>query len=297
MDIYKLLICFFFLLSSCSSVKSDSKNVPASGTNEIKVVPPIYQTADSLFIDSLLQVIITSNFEKEKRLLQIANSFLERPYVGHTLEISTNERLVINTRELDCLTFVENIIAIYRASLVVNPTFTSYMAQLKFIRYRKGKLVDYTSRLHYYSEWMTDNSSKRILENISEQINGVELMPEVGFMSQHPEYYSALKTHPNYVKKISAIEAKINTNSYFYIPKDKISLVSKKINTGDIIGITTNIKGLDMSHTGMAVNIEGVFYLLHASSDFKKVMVTELPFVNYTKEMKSQTGIVVLRLL
>jgi Protein of unknown function (DUF1460) len=42
--------------------------------------------------------------------LNIAKSFLNRPYKAKTLEGNATERLVVNLREFDCNTFVESCI-------------------------------------------------------------------------------------------------------------------------------------------------------------------------------------------
>ncbi len=65
---------------------------------------------------------------------------------------------------------------------------------------------------------------------------------------------------------------------------------------GDILGITTNIDGLDYAHNGLAIHQNGRIYMLHASSDFKKVMITQEPLSDYLMQMKHMTGISVLRL-
>ena len=43
--------------------------------------------------------------------LNIAKSFLNRPYKAHTLEGNQTEKLVVNLHEFDCSTFVETCIA------------------------------------------------------------------------------------------------------------------------------------------------------------------------------------------
>ena len=68
-------------------------------------------TTDSLTICQLLDEARhqprTTNFP-----LYFARQFLGRPYVAHTLEINDKEQLVVNTRQLDCTTLVENVTAL-----------------------------------------------------------------------------------------------------------------------------------------------------------------------------------------
>lgn len=68
-----------------------------------------------------------------------------------------------------------------------------------------------------------------------------------------------------------------------------------KIKNGDIILITTHIKGLDTSHLGFAWKKEGKTYLLHASSKGKQVMISSLPLQEYMEGIDSQSGIMLAR--
>ena len=79
------------------------------------------------------------------------------------------------------------------------------------------------------------------------------------------------------------------------IPKDKINEACNKIKNGDIILITTHIKGLDTSHLGFAWKNEGKTYLLHASSKGKQVMISSLPLQEYMEGIDSQSGIMLAR--
>jgi hypothetical protein len=117
-------------------------------------------------------------------------------------------------------------------------------------------------------------------------------------MSNNPKYYRQLKANPGLIKKISTIESEINKRKYYYIPKAKISSIQSEIQTGDIIAITTNKKGIDYSHTGLAYvtseNRDLDISFLHASSKKKKVTI-ESSLVNYLNGIDSDTGITVLR--
>ena len=59
-----------------------------------------------------------------------ARKFLGVPYVAHTLEVNDKERLVINTRQLDCTTLVENVVAL---TLCVRNNKYSYQDYLHYI--------------------------------------------------------------------------------------------------------------------------------------------------------------------
>ena len=97
------------------------------------------------------------------------NKLIGTPYVAHTLE-GEKEYLTINIDELDCTTFVESLIALTRAAMSNAPTWYAYADNLEKIRYHDGKLGDYTSRLHYISAWVVENTSRGYVKEISSEI-------------------------------------------------------------------------------------------------------------------------------
>ena len=98
-------------------------------------------------------------------------------------------------------------------------------------------------------------------------------------------------------EKIQKIEERMNEQNYSFVPKEKVKSIENQLLNGDIIAITTNIEGLDITHVGFAIRLQHKrIYLLHASSDFKRVMVTDKPLVEYLAKNKTQTGIMVARL-
>ena len=73
-----------------------------------------------------------------------ARKFLGVPYVAHTLEVNDKERLVINTRQLDCTTLVENVVALTLCVRNNKYSYQDYLHYIYIIRYRNGKNEGYT---------------------------------------------------------------------------------------------------------------------------------------------------------
>lgn len=229
--------------------------------------------------------------------LNIAKSFLNRPYKAHTLEGNQNEKLVTNLREFDCSTFVESCIAMgltYRKDDISFDKFKKYLQRLRY--YKNGKIKGYESRINYFSDWLYTHEEDGLLQDVTASMGGVEWKKNVNFMSTHWNKYPFPKD-TELLEKIQKIEEKINAQSFKYIPKAKVKSIENQFMNGDIIGITTNIDGLDITHEGFAIRLQDKrVYLLHASSDFKRVMVTDRPLSEYMAKNKNQTGIMVARL-
>lgn len=229
--------------------------------------------------------------------LNIAKSFLNRPYKAHTLEGSQTEKLVVNLREFDCSTFVETCIAMgltYRKDDISFEKYKKYLQRLRY--YKNGKIKGYESRINYFSDWLYTHEDDGLLQDMTVSMGGVEWKKNINFMSNNWKKYP-FPNDNELLEKIQKIEEKINGQNYTYIPKSKVKSIENKFQNGDIIGITTNIDGLDITHEGFAIRLHDKrVYLLHASSDFKRVMVTDKPLVEYLAKNKNQTGIMVARL-
>jgi hypothetical protein len=228
-------------------------------------------------------------------IIKIGLEFLGKPYVAKTLENNKSEKLVINLSEFDCTTFAENCLALARTLKSPACTFDNFKKELLLIRYRNGELVDYSSRLHYFSDWIYDNDRKNTVKNITCEMGHTPFNRFVDYMSQHTDSYKMLKNDLKLQNKISLIENQISKRQSCYIPKNQISKYELLIHNGDILGLTTNIKGMDIAHVVIAYHTKGRLYMIHASSKEHKVVISTKPMANYLANRKDVTGIMVAR--
>lgn len=224
----------------------------------------------------------------------IGRRFVGDPYVPYTLEAEGEERLVVNLREFDCVTFIEQSLAIARAVKAGSPTYAEFKNQLRMIRYRDGELTGYPSRLHYFSEWIANNEAKGIVENVTRELGGVEDTEPITFMSEHREAYRQLADSANF-DAIRGVEERLRTLPRYYIPEAQIGDVADQIQEGDVIAATSTVAGLDIAHTGIAVRIDGRLHLMHAPLVGSVVEISELPLAERILDIDGQDGILVAR--
>lgn len=227
-------------------------------------------------------------------MIETARFFLNVPYVASTLEMEP-EGLVVNLRELDCTTLAETVLALSRTIQSGHPSFESYCDHLRSLRYRGDSITDYTDRLHYMTDWFYENGRKGIVEDVTRSIGGIALPLELSFISTHPDSYKQLKSNPAFVRKMAAKEKDINARAYFYLPKAEIDKRSESIWDGDILCFVTTIKGLDVTHVGIACWQDGILTFIHASSSAKSVIVQPTSLREYTEGIKSCKGILIAR--
>jgi hypothetical protein len=224
----------------------------------------------------------------------IGLSFLGVPYRARTLETPGSECLVVNLRELDCTTFMENVLVLTRCSKKGCKTFAEYKKELQFVRYRGGIIDGYPSRLHYFIDWVGDNESKKVLSDVSRKLGGHRIDKTIDFMSTHPESYAQLKT-ASFVDRIVAIEKFLTQRGFYAVLREKVSRILKELRNGDIIGTVTSMKGIDVSHTGLIAVQDGVPKFLHAPLSGGHVQLAEGSLADYVSRNRSIMGVIVAR--
>lgn len=232
-------------------------------------------------------------------VLRNASLFINTPYKAHTLEVNNTESLIINQEEVDCTTFVEYVLAMSLSNCHTKTTSDSaFVNYLRCIRYRDGNINGYTSRLHYMSEWIDNIVNQGLVSDITSKYGSSEMTLSLSYMSSNPHYYAQLKNSPSNLSKMKAIETTLNGKKVRWLPSDSISLHGPDfIEDGDIIMITTNIKGLDIAHVGFTIyNQSNELCLLHASSRHKKVVIDSQPLKQLLIGNSKWTGIRVLRM-
>jgi hypothetical protein len=267
--------------------------VSASGKSSTKII--VSEKDKAILQEKLDKFSMDRSLTTGALILKIGTSFMGTPYVGNTLDTNPEENLIVNLQGLDCTTFAENCLAIARTVKSDHPCFETFADELERIRYRNGKLNGYVSRLHYFGEWISNNASKGILEDVTAKIGGVPCPVVLNFMSTHPDSYPQLKNNPELIKEIRLIESNVSAQSFSFIPKDKIPDLSSGMMDGDVVSLVTKIPGMDVSHVGLLYKEKGLVYMLHASSTGGKVEKTRIPLADYLKNSKNTTGIFVAR--
>ena len=250
-----------------------------------------YEEEDTkLFYEVITHVRHMTHLPLNELVTEIALSLLGTPYVSSTLEYEP-EMLTVNLRETDCILFVEMCTALAITSKESQPSFDEYCEQVKKFRYRNGKVNGYSSRIHYTSEWILQNSDRGYMKEFTADYGEI-LDQKFSYMSTHSDSYTQLKGCPDRVREIAAIEDKLeNAGPYFYIPQNKIQECESQIRNGDIICFRSNVEGLDISHVALAYWDKGELKFIHASYKEKNVVVDRQTIADYAKN-----GIRVVRL-
>ena len=232
------------------------------------------------------------------RTLHFAKKMLGVPYVAGTLDGNEEEQLVVLVDSLDCTTFVETVLAFCIADKRGERDYEGFKKALTQIRYRDGILNGYTSRLHYFSDWICNNEQMGFVKECTSE-TACSLPKELwlDFMTTHVDSYLPMKKNPELVKEMASHEKNWQGTVVSYIPKEKLNLPPEglKIKDGDVLALVTNIKGLDVVHVGFAFWKDNQLHLLHASSSAKKVIEDPKTQYESSKNTKAHIGVRAIR--
>lgn len=271
MNRFTFFLSLLALLSFCSQKKGDKIDIILSDT-------------DSIVLKSML---LRVKENPELLPVDIAGFFMDVPYKGGSLE-AEGEPLVVSLSGVDCVTLVEYSMALYQSK----GDESLFFKALEDIRYRNGNREGYISRLHYFSEWLTDNEKRGNIQLPKSTTESLDWKPNVYYMSQNPDKYPYAK---NYQDSLEAIETKINNYRFSIIKKDQSVTLNKFVKQGDIIAIVTNIAGLDITHVGFAYKLNNEIYFLHASSEKGKVLITDVSLSDYLAGKKHMQAVIIAR--
>lgn len=238
------------------------------------------------------------------RIQIIAEQFIGDPYRANLLDQSHSEQSFISLHQFDCVLFLETVLALtstfstdsenaqnaqakvqtgiqtgIQTNVQKPPSTTTDITKspplpesnliqnLQQYRYRDGRLDNYCSRLHYFSDWILDNQQRGLIQDLGT----VPLQRSINFMSQNWKKYSPIVRNPSLKDCIQTTESdltqKLQAGQLKYIPIESLRSQENKLRSGDLIGLVTDLKGLDVTHSGFLyrTGTQAPAGLLHAS--------------------------------
>src|SRR5688500_12202282 len=117
-----------------------------------------------------------------RRAVRVGELAVGTPYEAFTLEgylraggnPSRTEPLTVSLTRFDCVTLVESCLAVARvAARTRAPSWDRFAREVERMRYRGGKRGGYTSRLHYFSEWISDGEKRGLVRDMGAELGGI----------------------------------------------------------------------------------------------------------------------------
>ncbi|HEX2191473.1 MAG TPA: N-acetylmuramoyl-L-alanine amidase-like domain-containing protein [Longimicrobiaceae bacterium] len=226
------------------------------------------------------------------------------PYEAFTLEQylreggspSRTEPLTLSLTRFDCVSLVESCLAVARVSRAGGePTWEAFGREMERMRYRGGVRQGYVSRLHYFSEWISDGARRGLVRELGGELGGRADVRPLRFMTEHRDAYPALADDGVY-RAVAAMERGLDGRARHVVPTARIPGVADRIESGDVLAFATSIDGLDVTHSAFAYrDAGGVLRVLHAPLAGGAVEVTRSTLPEYVAAIRRSTGILVAR--
>lgn len=226
------------------------------------------------------------------------------PYEAFTLEQylkeggdpSKKEPLALSLTRFDCVTLVEACLAVARlASKGGGPEWPRFAREVEKMRYRGGIRNGFASRLHYFSEWISDGETRGLVHDMGKALGGTIDARPLRFMTEHRGSYPGLKDDSVF-RAVGEMERSLDSRPRYLIPTDRIAAVADRIQSGDVLAFATSIPGLDVSHAAFAYrDKDRVLRVLHAPLSGGSVEITARTLSDYVSAIKRSTGILVAR--
>ena len=206
------------------------------------------------------------------------------------------EPLALSLSRFDCVTLVESCLAVARvAADGREPGWDRFAHEVERMRYRGGRRRGYTSRLHYFSEWVADGARRGLVRDLGPTLGGERDVRPLRFMTAHRASYPALADDAVF-GEIGRIERALDAAERAVVPVARLGAVEDRIETGDVLAFATSIEGLDVTHAAFAWRDRGgVLRVLHAPLSGGVVEVTAATLPEYVAAIRRCTGVMVAR--
>jgi len=203
----------------------------------------------------------------ERRIDVLSRRFFGYPYQSSPLIGSAEvaEVFTASFEEFDCVTYIEMMIALARAS-----DFDDFSDCLRHIRYHKGR-IEWLCRNHYMTEWIRNNLRDGLLKTIS-----LRTVPTV-----------TRERVLNVVNGLPALRVRMK-----WVPKTAFPRLAQHLKTADLIFFVSTRKHLDVFHAGILVRDGAELLMRHASRSQGGVVEQE---VREFMKANRMAGVIVAR--
>jgi cell wall-associated NlpC family hydrolase len=192
----------------------------------------------------------------------LGHSYKPNPLIGSA---DTAEVFTASLDGFDCVTYIETIVALARASNVDD--FTEW---LRKIRYEGGR-IQWERRNHYMTVWIRNNLREGIIRPVS--------MPTVPILNRERVL--------NVVPGLAAQRTRVKC-----VPKPAVPRLARYLQSGDLIFFASTRKNLDVFHAGIIVRDGKRVLMRHASRSQGFVVEQELSEFLKANRM---AGVIVVR--
>jgi len=229
-----------------------------------------------------LKLVIENSISSKKPML-IGQYFKGAPYLSNRLSKSNPEKVYYSFGDFDCVTYVENILALYYSE----GANAKFIENLIKIRYNDS--ISYENRNHYLTKGLQKMVALHILSPINNHFNSKSIQRNVNYLSKH------VNSNNINMARIINIEKSISKKNMYYFDSTKDLEIYDLIKNGDVIAFVSSRNDLDFQHVGFVHIKNNKKYILHASQEKKVVCISDVTIDQYIFKNKKIIGFQIYR--
>ncbi|MCS7189917.1 MAG: DUF1460 domain-containing protein [Bacteroidia bacterium] len=198
------------------------------------------------------------------------------------------EELLINLEQMDCMTAIENFLALHIAHRKGLESPEGVAQTLMYVRYETPFPCRWEDRHHYLTRafvaWEEEKWGCWL------PLGCPDTRP-IHYISKHPEKYRGFRDW----RAIQKVERSLSARPRYYIPTENVGDWLSSLRDGDIVAFISNEAGLDVSHVGIFFWEEGRATFSHASLKARKWVYGEDLCAYLDKRSSKIQGITIFR--
>ncbi len=218
-----------------------------------------------------------------KTPISIGQYFIGAPYLANRLSKSNPEKVYFSFTDFDCVTYVENVLALYHSK----GNHIQFSENLIKIRYNDS--ISYENRNHYLISGLEKLVKLNILTPINNAFNSKSVFKNIDYLSKYVN-----SKHIDRSKLIKT-EKSISSRPIYYFDYMNDSDTKTLIQDGDIIAFLSSRNDLDFKHVGFVFVKNNKKYILHASQEIKVVCISDMTIDQYLLKNKKIKGFQIYR--
>lgn len=226
---------------------------------------------------------VVKNSISLKNPLLIGEYFMGAPYLAYRLSKSNPEKLYFSFNDFDCVTYLENVLALYYSD-GSNIKFKENLINIRYIDF-----VSYETRNHYLTSGLEKLVKLKFLTPINNELNSHYIQKNINFLSTHVNNKYIAKS------KLVKIEKSISQKYIYYFDSIHQPEIDSLIKNGDVIAFLSSRNDLDFKHVGFVYIKNNKKYILHASQEKKIVCISELTIDKYLLKNHNIKGFQIYR--
>ncbi len=227
-------------------------------------------------------------------LSRVARARVDTPY-DHSPEMRAEEIFRAELGRFECVSFIESSLGVARCAWRGQPTEDCFVWEVLGLRYRSGIMSDYSSRLHYFVDWLADNRGRWRFRDVTEELGGTPARRSFFYLTRRAAIIPALFS-PSTRRALADVEARLSSQPYVVVGRNRIRQAVTGLQDGDIVAITGDKPGRLVTHAGLVSRSEqGIAHLVHASTYHDRVVITREDISDYVLRRPERRGLIVAR--